>query len=107
MPTRLQEAPLSGLDALEISAHIKTTAPELGDALHREVVAVEEQLVDELPAVDGQSELFLLTRDELHAVVSRGVIVGAGVVVHEVGSRIRQGDNTAELLALDATAAAS
>jgi hypothetical protein len=95
---------LSTIDALEISARIYVTNPDLGQALHDEVSVVEEGLVDELPVVEGQPHLYLITRGELHAILSRGVMAGAGVVVQEVGLRLQR---TGDVPEVPATGAAS
>ncbi len=101
MAATAQHPALSGIDALEISAHIQSVDPDLGQALQREAGAAEHDLANELPAVDGSPNLYLISQDELHAIVSRGVMIGAGVVVHQVGSRMRNGVGTGEFPALD------
>lgn len=86
-------------EALEIDAHLGEYAASFRETLRDEVTVVEEGLEDELPETDDG--LYVLSQHDLHAVISRAVMAGASVTVHEVGSRIRTAQDLEEILALD------
>jgi hypothetical protein len=87
---------ISTTDALKIDAHL---AAPLRQALRTQVDLVEAGLGSELPETDDG--MFVLSHNDLRSVISRSVIAGMGVTVHEVGSRISSSQQLEAHLALD------